>query len=71
MIISQLLFTNNNMWLQGAFNDLVGLFDRVVLQTNTGKTVGMVYHPCQVAGNPTTAAYERRITGEVSHIGSN
>ena len=53
------------MWLQGAFNDLVGLFDRVVLQTNTGKTVGMVYHPCQVAGNPTTAAYERRITGEV------
>ena len=31
--------------LQGAFNALVGLFDRVGLQTNVGKTVGMVCHP--------------------------
>ena len=29
-------------WLQGAFNTLVGLFDRVGLQTNVGKTVGTV-----------------------------
>ena len=33
-------------WLQGAFNTLVNLFDRVGLQTNVGKTVGMVCHPC-------------------------
>ena len=33
-------------WLQGAFNALVGLFDKVGLQTNVGKTVGMVCHPC-------------------------
>ena len=29
-------------WLQGAFNNLVGLFDRVGLRTNVRKTVGMV-----------------------------
>ena len=29
-------------WIQGAFNTLVGLFDRVGLQKNVGKTVGMV-----------------------------
>ena len=51
-------------WLQGAFNALLGLFDRVVLQTNVRKTVGMVFHPCQAAGNITTEAYGRRITGE-------
>ena len=51
-------------WLQGAFNVLVGLFDRVGLQTNFGKTVGMVCHPCQAAGNITQAAYGRRLTGE-------
>ena len=51
-------------WFQGAFNALVGLFDRVGLQTNVGKTVGMVCHPCQAAGNITKAAYGRRIMGE-------
>ena len=29
-------------WLQGVFNTLFGLFERVGLQTNAGKTVGMV-----------------------------
>ena len=29
-------------WLQGAFSTLVGLFDRVGLRNNVGKTVGMV-----------------------------
>ena len=33
------------VWLRGAFNALVGLFDRVGLQTNAGKTVGTVCHP--------------------------
>ena len=32
-------------WLQGAFSTLVGLLDRVVLRTNSGKTVGMVCRP--------------------------
>ena len=50
-------------WLQGAFNTLVGLFDRVGLRTNFGKTVGMVCHPCQATGNLTTEAYRRGVTG--------
>ena len=32
-------------WLHGAFNTLVGLFVRVGLRTNVGKTVGMVCRP--------------------------
>ena len=55
--------SSDPVWLQGAFNDLVGLFDRVGLRTNVRKTVGMVCHPCQAAGNLTTEAYGRRITG--------
>ena len=50
-------------WLQGAFNTLVSLFDRVGLRTNVGKTVVMVCHPFQAAGNLTTEAYGRRVTG--------
>ena len=51
-------------WLQGAFNTLVGMFDKVGLWENVGKTVDMVCHPCQAAGNLSTAAYGRRVTGE-------
>ena len=51
-------------WLQGAFNTLVGLFDRVGLRTNFGKTVGMVCRPFQAADNQSGAAYGRRITRE-------
>ena len=29
-------------WLQGVFGTLSGIFDRVVLKTNVGKTFGMV-----------------------------
>ena len=50
-------------WLQGTFNTLVGLFDRVGLRNNVRKTVGMVCHPCQAAGNLTTEAYRKRVMG--------
>ena len=50
-------------WLQGAFNTLVGLFGRVGLWNNVGKTVSMILHPCQATGNLTTEAYGRRVTG--------
>ena len=33
-------------WIQGSFNTLVCLFDRVGLQTNVGKKVDMVCRPC-------------------------
>ena len=52
-------------WLQGDFNTLVGLFDRVGLRKNVGKTVGMVCHPFQASVNMSEAAYGRRVTGEV------
>ena len=52
-------------WLQGAFTALVGLFDRVGLSTNVGKTVSMVCHPFQAtAGNRTLEADGRRLMGE-------
>ena len=55
-------------WIQGAFNTLVGLFYRVDLRTNAGKTAGMVCHPCQAAGNLSTTAYERRVVGGRAYI---
>ena len=51
-------------WLQGAFITLIGLFGRVVLRTNSGKTVSMVYRPCQAAGTQLEVAYGRRVIGE-------
>ena len=50
-------------WLQGAFNTLVVLFDRVGMQTNDRKTIDMVFRPFQAAGNQLEAAYGRRIMG--------
>ena len=40
-----MVVSSDPAWLQGAFTALVGLFDRVGLQTNVGKTVSMVCHP--------------------------
>ena len=60
-----MVVSSDSAWLQGAFTALVGLFDRVGLLTNVGKTVSMFCHPCQAgAGNRTEEAYGRRITGE-------
>ena len=46
------------------FDVLAGLSDQVVLQKNTAKMVGVVYHPCHASGGLSGAAYERRITGK-------
>ena len=51
-------------WLQWDFNTLVGLFDRVGLHTNVGKTVSMICRPCPTAGNQSEVAYGRKMTGE-------
>ena len=50
--------------LHWVFNDLVVLFERVGLRTNVGKTVSMVFRPCQAAGNQSEAAYGRKMTGK-------
>ena len=51
-------------WLQWAFTTLVGLFDRVGLKTNTGKTVSMTCRPCPAVVNWLEAAYGHTITGD-------
>ena len=51
-------------WIQVDFSTLVGLFDRLNLQTNVGKTVGMVYQLCQEAGIQLEETYGRRMIGE-------
>ena len=51
-------------WLQWEFNALLGLFERVGLRTNVGKTVSMVCRPCPEAGNQSEAVYGRKIMGE-------
>ena len=56
--------SSDPQWIQGAFSTLVGLFGRVGLRNNFGKTVGMVCPPCQVAGTQLEAAYGRRMTVE-------
>ena len=59
-----MVVSSDPAWLQGAFNSLVAIFDRVVLLTNVGKTVSMVCHPCRAGdGNRTEEAYGRRVTG--------
>ena len=56
--------SSDPQWIHGAFITLVGLFDRVGLRTNVGKTVGMVCRPCQAAGTQLEAAYGRLMAGE-------
>ena len=59
-----MVVSSDPAWLQGEFNTLVAIFDRVGLLTNAGKTVSTVCHPCRAgAGNQTEDAYSRRITG--------
>ena len=59
-----MVVSSDPTWLQGAFNSLVAIFDKVGLLTNVGKTVSMVCHPCQAgSGNRTEEAYGRRVTG--------
>ena len=56
--------SENPVWLQGAFETLTGLFGRVVLWTNVGKAVRIMFCPCRAAGTQLEAAYERLMMGE-------
>ena len=46
------------------FDVLTGLFERVGLQTNTAKTVRMVYRPWHAPGALLEKAYKIRMTGK-------
>ena len=52
-------------WVQGSFNTLKSLFDRVGLRTNFGKTVGIPCHPFHMVGTQLEAAYKQLMSGEV------
>ena len=49
--VNGMVASSDTQWLQWAFTQLVGLFDRVGLNTNTKKTVSMTCRPCTAAGN--------------------
>ena len=52
-------------WLQGAFSELLAIFNRVGLQKNVDKTVSMACLPCRAgSGNRTAEGYRRQITGD-------
>ena len=58
-----MLALSNPQWLQWACTQLVGMFDRMGLNTNTGKTVSMTCWPCNTTGNRSEEAYGRLMTG--------
>ena len=59
-----MLASSDPQWIQWAFSQLVGLFDRVGLKTNSGKMVSMTCRPCNTTGNKSEDAYGRLMTGE-------
>ena len=59
-----IIASSDPQWLQWAFTQLVGLFDRVGLNTNIKNTVSMICRPCTAAGNWSEEAYGRFMTGE-------
>ena len=59
-----MLASSDPQWLQWAFTQLVGMFNRVVLNTNSGKTVSMTCRPCITTGNRSEEEYGRLMTGE-------
>ena len=52
-----LLASTHPECLQGALDLLGGVFDRFILQTNVGNTVGMVYQPFCSVGRHLEEAY--------------
>ena len=59
-----MLASSDPRWLQWAFTQLVGLFNRVGLKTNCTKTVSMTCRPCSTPGNRSEETYRHTITGD-------
>ena len=53
-------------WLHNAFDTLTGIFERVGMNTNVNKTVGMMCHICQTSRVRAEEYYNQRMTGEGS-----
>ena len=54
-----LVTSTDPVWMQGEFDILTVLFDRVGLQENVRKRVRMIFCPCRSAGNQSKAAYKQ------------
>ena len=59
-----LVLLTDPVWLQSSFDTVTRLFGRVGLQTNFGKTVGMIFRRFWSAGNQSEAAYKVWMMGE-------
>ena len=59
-----MLASSDPRWLQWAFTQLVGLFDRVGMKTNCKKTVCMTCRPCSTPGNRSEETYGHTMTGD-------
>ena len=60
----RLVASTDPVWLQGAFDTLIRLFDRVGLWKNVGKTVGVICRPCYALGTQREADYKLKMNGE-------
>ena len=60
---SGLIVSTQPEGLQGAFDILAGLFERVILKTNIHKTTCMACHTCHAPGRMSLEAYDKRIMG--------
>ena len=52
------------IWVQTALTTMVRIFERVLLQTNLGKTKEMICTPGFIWRKQGSEAYKRRATGE-------
>ena len=59
-----LVASTERVWMQGVFDNLNGLFERVVPQTDIGKKARMICRFCRAEGNHSKTAYKRHMTGE-------
>ena len=59
-----MLASSDPRWLQWAFTQLLGLFDRVGLKNNCNKTVSMNCRPCSTPGNRSEETYIHIMTGD-------
>ena len=57
-IDNSMVVSTDPVWLQTAFNILMVIFDQVGLQTNTRKTVGVVFQPCRAVRVWSEKAYK-------------
>ena len=59
-----LVASTDPVWLQGEFENITGLFDRVGIWTKIGNTIGMLCCTYRMVRTHSEAAYKRRMIVE-------